>query len=213
VGGTNYQSLPRKVQESFDDFEIEYDVIEEATDEELKDCFRRLQEGVSLNSSEKLNAIHSNLRDFCRTCAGLPFFVETVGVPNTRYAHFDIMAKVATIEIEGLNAGLRLEDVKQVFLAQSNFSSISAVAKRIRAALDFLKETCKDTGGSLHRHVDVASANADIACASRAVCSRSDIYNVGCSRELVSGTTAAFCSGSSIWLPRSIARSAGDGRI
>src|SRR5712692_3633233 len=55
-GGALYQDLPRRITDSFDDFEIEYDVIEGATDEELKEFFQRLQEGMTLTSSEKLNA-------------------------------------------------------------------------------------------------------------------------------------------------------------
>jgi len=156
-GGPFYRDLSRKTSDSFDDFEVEYDVIEAASDEELKEFFQRLQEGMSLTSSEKLNAVHSKLRDYCRTVSKHEFFKDTVGVPNTRYAHFDILAKVATIEIEGLDAGLRLDDVKQVFLAQSNFSPSSAVARRIRAALDFLHTAFKDKGASLRTRTIVQS--------------------------------------------------------
>ena len=102
-GGTLYKDLPRKVADAFDDFEIEYDLIENATDEELKEFFQRLQQGMPLTSSEKLNALHSKLRDFCSSTARHTFFKTTVAVPNTRYAHFDILAKVAAIEIEGLD--------------------------------------------------------------------------------------------------------------
>ena len=84
---------------------------------------------MSLNSSEKLNAVHSNLRDFCQSVAKHKFFTDTVSISNTRFAHFDIAAKVATIEIEGLDTGLRLEDVKQVFVANASFSSNGAVAR------------------------------------------------------------------------------------
>jgi len=156
-GGPLYRNLRRKVAESFDDFEIEYDIIEDATDEELKEFFLRLQEGMSLNSSEKLNAVHSKLRDYCRSTSKHLFFRDAVAVPNTRYAHFDIMAKVATIEIEGLDAGLRLEDVKQVFSSQSNFAPTSAVAKRIRSALDFLHAAFKSNGSSLRTRTIVQS--------------------------------------------------------
>ena len=88
-GGLRYNDLSQKVADSFDDFEIEYDVIENATDEDLKDFFQRLQAGLPLTSSEKLNAIHSKLRDYCRTCSRHPFFKETVAIPDTRYSHFD----------------------------------------------------------------------------------------------------------------------------
>lgn len=156
-GGRFYRDLPRRVADSFDDFEIEYDVIEEATDQELKEFFQRLQQGMPLNSSEKLNAVHSRLRDFCHSASRHPFFIETVAVSNTRYAHFDIVAKVVTIEIEGLDAGLRFDDMKQVFLSQANFAATSAIAKRIKAALDFLNTAFKNKGSSLHTRTIVQS--------------------------------------------------------
>lgn len=156
-GGPLYRDMSQRVADSFDDFEIEYDVIEDATDEELKDLFQRLQAGLPLNSSEKLNAIHSKLRDYCRTISKHPFFKDTVAIRDTRYSHFDIAAKVATIEIEGLDTGLRFDDVKDVFDSQRNFSSTSAAGHRIRAALDFLHNAFKGNGDALRTRTIVQS--------------------------------------------------------
>lgn len=156
-GGSLYKDLPRRVTDSFDDFEIEYDVIEQATDEELKEFFQRLQEGMTLTSSEKLNAVHSKLRDYCRSASKHPFFKQTVAIPNTRYAHFDILTKVATVEIEGPDAGLRLDDIRKVFLSQAAFAPTSAVAKRIKTALDFLQKAFKGKGSSLRTRTIVQS--------------------------------------------------------
>lgn len=155
--GRFYQDLPQTTSDSFDDFEIEHDVIEGATDEELKEFFQRLQTGMPLTSSEKLNAIHSKLRDYCRSASKHAFFKHTVAVENTRYAHFDIVAKVATLEIEGLDAGLRFDDIKDVFVAQSTFSSSSAVAKRMKASLDLLHKAFKNRGSSLRTRTIIQS--------------------------------------------------------
>lgn len=76
-------------------------------------------------------------------------FKETVAIPDTRYAHFDIAAKVATIEIEGLDTGLRFDDIKDVFESHRSFSPTSAVANRIRAALDLLHNAFKDNGAGV----------------------------------------------------------------
>ena len=137
-GGPFYKDLPPKASDAFDDFEIEFDEIEAATEEELRQFFQRLQEGLPLTSSEKLNAVNSRLRDFCRSVARHAFMKDRIAVPDTRYAHFDIISKVAAVEIEGIGTGLRFDDLKEIFEAQSNFSSTSAVATRIKTALDFL---------------------------------------------------------------------------
>jgi len=53
-GGPYYKDLKQRISDAFDDFEIEYDEIEDATEEELKEFFQRLQQGLPLTSSEKL---------------------------------------------------------------------------------------------------------------------------------------------------------------
>ena len=76
---------------------------------------------------------------------------------RTRYAHFDILAKVVTIELEGLDTGLRLEDVKSVFQSNKAFASTSAVAKRIKNALNLLNEAFKEKGSLLRTRTMVQS--------------------------------------------------------
>jgi uncharacterized protein DUF262 len=156
-GGRLYRELPRAVADSFDDFEINFDVISEATDADLKEFFQRLQEGMPLTSSEKLNAVPGKLTDYCRSAAKHPFFTKVVAIPNTRYAHFDILTKVAAIEIEGLDVGLRLDDIRDVFMSQSSFSAASATGKRIKEALDVLKKAFKGKGSILRTRTIVQS--------------------------------------------------------
>jgi uncharacterized protein with ParB-like and HNH nuclease domain len=59
LAGLYYKELPSDVSDHFDDFEIEYDEITDASESELRDFFQRLQQGLPLTSSEKLNAVHS----------------------------------------------------------------------------------------------------------------------------------------------------------
>ena len=137
-GARVYRELPDEVSDRFDDYEIDYDQIEEASEEDVKAFFQRLQEGLRLTSSEKLNSVHSNLTDFCRTLSGHQFLTEKTSVSPRRYAYFDIVAKVAAIEIEGMDVGLRYDDLKAVFEAQRAFSDSSKVAGRLRDTLDTL---------------------------------------------------------------------------
>lgn len=137
-GGPYYKDIKPKYSDAFDDFEIDYDEIEEAAEAQLKHFFQRLQQGLPLTSSEKLNSVHSKLRDFCKNLAKHDFLKKSIVVADTRFSHFDILSKAAVIEIEGIATGLRFDDIKLVFESQSNFSTTSAVAKRLRDALDFL---------------------------------------------------------------------------
>jgi len=123
----------------------------------LKEFFQRLQAGLPLTSSEKLNAVDSKLRDYVRSISKHPFFKETIAIADTRYSHFDIAAKAVSIEIEGLETGLRFEDIKAVFESSANFSAKSAVAKKIKDTLTFLHSAFRDRGAILRTRTVVQS--------------------------------------------------------
>jgi hypothetical protein len=123
----------------------------------LKQFFQRLQQGLPLTSSEKLNSVHSKLRNFARNLITHPFFKTSVAVADTRLAHFDIAAKSSAIEIEGIDTGLRFEDLKAIFEAQKNFSVSSAIAKRMRAALELLSKSFPAKEQSLKNRTVVQS--------------------------------------------------------
>jgi hypothetical protein len=162
-GGTYYKDLPDTVVDSFDDYEIEFDEIEEATEEEVKEFFQRLQEGLPLTSAEKLNSSHSKLRDYVVELIKHPFFTR-VSASNRRYGHFDILAKVAAIEIDGFDVGLRYDDLRAVFESQSAFSADSNVAKRIKAALDSVHTGFDQNGARLLRNRTIVQSLLTLVC-------------------------------------------------
>ncbi len=127
-GASTFHGLRDSKQDAFEDYEIEYDEIEDASEEEVREFFLRLQDGLPLTSVERLNAVYSKLTDFCKAKTKHKFFKNTVKLSNKRYAHLDVIAKAAAIEVEGFSTGLRYEDLKSVFEAQKEFSSKSQVA-------------------------------------------------------------------------------------
>jgi len=137
-GAQSYRDLRSSLSDRFDDFQIQFDVIEEGDEKEIKEFFQRLQQGLQLSSSERLNAVHSKLRDFAKKLAKHRFFQEKVAIADRRYAHFDIVSKVAAIEIDGIDAGLRYEELKHLFESQTGFSSRSKVGQRLTESFDFL---------------------------------------------------------------------------
>lgn len=137
-GARRYEELPSTLSDAFDDFEIEYDEITDADEGEIKAFFQRLQQGLPLTGSEKLNAVHSKLTDFCREMAKHSLLQNKVAFGDKRYAYFDVVAKVAAVEIEGIDTGLRFDDLRLIFDSQANFSAESAAAQRLQATLDYL---------------------------------------------------------------------------
>lgn len=163
-GGPTYAELAPDVSDTVDDFELDFDEITDASDTDLMEFFQRLQSGLQLNSSEKLNAIPSKLKSFCKKSSSHDFFKNKVSFGDKRYAHFDVVTKVATIEIEGFGAGLRYEDVRAAFEANASFSETSATAKRIKSALDFLSASTPD-GSKIFRNRSVTQSFVNLVCA------------------------------------------------
>lgn len=156
-GGRYHRDLPTKAADQFDDYEIQYDLIEDAADEDLKLFFQRLQNGLPLTSSEKLNSVDSKLRDFIKELTQDSFF-ESVAMSDRRYGHFDVLAKVAALEIEGIDAGLRYDDLKAVLDSNKSFSPKSRNAQRIRAALKILNGIPTELKGRFRNRTFVQSA-------------------------------------------------------
>lgn len=138
VGGNRYSILPDDISDEFDDFEIDIEEIEEATETELEDLFQRLQLGTPLNTAEKLNAISGGMRDFCFDAAKQPFFAEKIGLRNTRYAHFQASALWAFVESRGIQPQMRFAQLESLLRDNRTFSDKSETAKRISASLEFL---------------------------------------------------------------------------
>jgi hypothetical protein len=84
-------------------------------------------------------------------------FFKKVAASNKRYGHFDILAKVAAIEIDGIEVGLRYDDLRAVFDSQAQFSSQSNVAKRIKLAIDFADNAFKTDTDLLRNRTMVQS--------------------------------------------------------
>ena len=162
-GGLYYKDVSTRASDAFDDFEIEYDEIEDSTEEELKEFFQRLQQGLPLTSSEKLNSVHSKLRDFCQKLSRHKFFTGSIALADTRLSHFDIATKAVAIEVEGIDTGLRYDDLKRVFESQKSFSSSSTVARRISQALDFLALAFPKTNPKLKNRTVIQSL-ISLAC-------------------------------------------------
>ena len=156
-GAEYYRDLPDSLSDGFDDYEIEYDVIEDATDDEVREFFQRLQDGLPLTSSERLNSIPSKLRDFSAQLAEHSFFKNKVTASDKRYGHFDIIAKAAAIEIDGIGVGLRFDDLRAVFESQANFSYQSNVAKRLQTAVNFLDSAFDQSSPYLRNRTVVQS--------------------------------------------------------
>lgn len=76
---------------------------------------------------------------------------------NTRLAHFDIISKVCTVEIGGIDNGVRYEDIKEIFEDNKGFSATSKIAKRIKATLDIMGDAFTEKDPALRNRSMIQS--------------------------------------------------------
>jgi hypothetical protein len=100
--GKNYNDLSRDLRRSadFDGFEIFYDEIEDGNDQDIAMIFLRLQEGVPLNSAERLNATIGEMRNFVFEVSRHPVFSQDVKITPFRFTHRIIAAHITLLELE-----------------------------------------------------------------------------------------------------------------
>ena len=156
-GGATYAKLKADYSDSFDDFEIDIEEIDDATDDELEDLFVRLQLGTPLTTAEKLNALGGGARDFAHWVADQPFLRKRVGVRDTRYAHFDIAAKWLFIEARGIQPQMRFPQLEAFLRDNRSFDTGSAAAKRVATALKYLGQAFPREAPELRNRASVLS--------------------------------------------------------
>jgi hypothetical protein len=100
--GLFYNDLPDSLKDVFDDYELDLELIYNATDDELRELFARLQLAVPLNSAEKLNAMSGDMRNFVKELSENSFFNDKTPLKNRRYAFQAISAQICLLEIDGI---------------------------------------------------------------------------------------------------------------
>lgn len=140
VGASKYTELNDDLSDEFDDFEIEIEEIDDASNEELEELFKRLQLGTPLNTAEKINAIQGDMRDFCHAVADNPFFAERIGIKDTRYTHFETVVKWVFVEARGIQSQMRYPQLESLLKDNRTFSRSSDTAKKIEGAVEFLSK-------------------------------------------------------------------------
>lgn len=98
----NYENLQAdsRLSADFDSFDIFYDEVEGGEDQEIAEIFLRLQEGVPLNSAEKLNATIGKMRNFVFEMSRHPLFEKDVKISKFRFAHRLVAAQIALLELQ-----------------------------------------------------------------------------------------------------------------
>lgn len=139
VGGLKYEKLTNDFKSRFDNYEVTIAIIENASNQEIRTLFGRLQEGEPLVPAEKRNAIISNISHLVDNFAINHTFFLSSRIPANRFKRQDYMSHVLALifykNVDSLKADLLLK----MYLDKS-VTVNQAIQKKIASILDKLAE-------------------------------------------------------------------------
>jgi hypothetical protein len=121
LSGLKYEDLPADYQDIFNSYQLTFSIISDASDDEIREMFLRLQMGVKLNAAEELNAVAGNMHDFVDILSTRALFSKDASFSNHRGAHRHVAAQLAKLAIVGMG-DCRKKDLLQMYASHAIWS-------------------------------------------------------------------------------------------
>ncbi|HJR47900.1 MAG TPA: DUF262 domain-containing protein, partial [Nitrososphaeraceae archaeon] len=152
---TRYSQLPDNYRAYIKEFKINSVIVTDVDEETTSDIFLRLQEGMPLNSAEKLNAIRGKMRKKVIDISQHPFLAK-VGLPNTRFAHRYLAAQMLALSISSKILSVNFDVLKKYYRTYKS-QVPEAALNRVSSALTFLDRSLGDKAFSIRHKADILS--------------------------------------------------------
>ena len=156
MGGLFYEDLPNKTKDNFDDFEIVVFEMSNASDDEIREMFDRLQRGMPLTAGEKLNAKSGKVHTFISNLTQSPFFSEIVNVRNYRGAYYQICSQILSLEMFGIK-DVKFKVLEDLHNEHKDFDENSKEAIQVKKIINFLVRAFETKTPELHTRAGIVS--------------------------------------------------------
>lgn len=151
TAGCTYESLHDDLRVRFDTYALDVVVLEDTSEDEVREMFLRLQNGTSLKAQEKRNAMPGAMRHFVRMLTTHEFFAR-VGFGNTRFTFDHVAAQMVCLELAGGPANVKDSDLNRMYGDNEEFDANGKVAKAVAKTLGLLAEVFTDKTPELERY-------------------------------------------------------------
>jgi hypothetical protein len=151
---TYYSGLPEGLRSRIREFIVHSVVVYNTDDETTSDIFLRLQEGMPLNSPEKLNAMSGYMRKRTIELSHLQFF-DGIGLADTRFGHRYVAAQILGLALANTYASVKFPLLKRYYLNYKRADVPHPTVDRVKGALNLLNN-------SLGTHKPTVRFRADI---------------------------------------------------
>ncbi len=140
LSGKKYKDLSSDIQEELDLYELSFVIIEESSEEEVRDLFLRLQEGVALNTAEKRNAMTGNMRNFVAGLTSHKVF-QCVPSADKRFKYADWLAHIVCLELANGATDIKANNLKEMYQNNQNFDTDGKIAKSVNKILNYIYDS------------------------------------------------------------------------
>jgi 5-methylcytosine-specific restriction endonuclease McrA len=138
LSNKKYSELPTGAATKFQMSKIRTVEITNSTDAEIRELFRRLQEGVPVIPSEYRNSMEGKMRDFIEDLGENHNVFPKTRIKNDRYAWHDLAAIVTCLEIAKGACDVKAPDLKAMYENQRQFNVKGRPAGKIQAVLNYM---------------------------------------------------------------------------
>ena len=144
IKGKKFSELSLSLKQKFDSANIDIVIISEPeSQDEIRDMFLRLQQGVTLKAQERRNAMPGKMRDFIENLSNHNIF-EKVDYKNIRFTYQQTAAQITLLEITGGPTDVKSTMLDRMYLQYKDFDNNSTTAKKIYKILDFMNKIFKE---------------------------------------------------------------------
>lgn len=151
VAGKTYSQLPMDVSSIIDSYTLDFVILDNENDDEIREMFLRLQNGTSLKAQEKRNAMPGKMRDFVKTIASHNFF-DKVNFANSRFTYDLIAAQMCLLYLNKGICNIKDKDLNNMYENNKAFDENSLEAKGIVKVLDYLNSIFEKKTPELKRY-------------------------------------------------------------
>lgn len=140
-------------------FQIDIAFLENADEETTTEIFLRLQEGVPLNTPEKLNAKRGKMRDLILEISKHPF-IKNTAIKDHRFAHRLLAAQLFSLEMnsnfETMSfTDVKAEELKDMYERYTIKNPPQNLISNTKRYLNFLNRALKDDAILIRRRGDL----------------------------------------------------------
>ncbi|MBT3582649.1 DUF262 domain-containing protein [Candidatus Woesearchaeota archaeon] len=145
IGEILFTDLPEKFKWAIRSYRIDAVAILWADDEVTSDIFLRLQEGVPLNSAERLNAMRGEARNLIAKELSQINFLKICGIKEHRFSHRHLCAQMLLLEVHKVSEtqfiDCKYRNLQLMYEKYKNRQVPNRAVSDLKKALNYLEKS------------------------------------------------------------------------